>query len=59
VVDKVPAILESVFQSTLDLITANFTDNPDHRVNFYRLLRAVDTHCFLGKREIAVRDFRK
>ena len=43
-----PAILEAVFQSTLDLITTNFEDNPDHRTGFYRLLRAVNVHCFLG-----------
>ena len=49
VIDKIPAILESVFQSTLDLITANFEDNPDHRTGFYRLLRAVNKHCFLGQ----------
>jgi hypothetical protein len=48
VMDKVPAVLEAVFQSTLDLITKNFEDYPDHRVSFYRLLRAVNAHCFIG-----------
>jgi len=44
--DKVPAILEAVFQCTLEMITQNFEDFPDHRKQFYVLLEAVNKHCF-------------
>jgi len=44
--DRVPAILEAVFQCTLEMITTNFTDYPEHRLQFYRVLEAVNKHCF-------------
>jgi len=40
------AILEAVFQCTLEMITGNFTDYPEHRLQFYRLLEAINKHCF-------------
>jgi len=33
-------------RSTLDMITANFEDHPDHRINFFRLLEAINRHAF-------------
>jgi exportin-1 len=44
--DKVPAILESVFQATLDMINKDFQEYPEHRVGFYSLLKAIDSNCF-------------
>ena len=31
---------------TLQMITTNFEDFPDHRVKFFGFLRAVNLHCF-------------
>lgn len=42
----VPRILESLFQPTIEMITNNFEDFPDHRINFFELLRAVNQKCF-------------
>ena len=42
----VPMILESVFECTLQMITKNFEDFPEHRVNFFKLLQAVNDFCF-------------
>jgi exportin-1 len=28
------------------MITANFEDYPDHRINFFKFLRACNSHCF-------------
>lgn len=39
-------IFDSVFQCTLDMITKNFEDFPDHRLQFFKLLRAINLHCF-------------
>ena len=44
--DKVPMIMEGTFECTLQMITANFEDFPDHRVKFFGFLRAVNLHCF-------------
>ena len=39
-------ILDSVFESTLSMITLNFEDHPEHRINFFRLLEAIIENCF-------------
>ncbi|KAJ1457703.1 CRM1 C terminal-domain-containing protein [Pelagophyceae sp. CCMP2097] len=42
----VPRILDAVFEPTLRMITRNFEDFPEHRLAFFKLLKAVNTHCF-------------
>jgi exportin-1 len=44
--NEVPRIFEAVFECTLLMITTNFEDFPEHRVNFFELLRAINNHCF-------------
>ncbi|AAF26113.1 putative exportin1 (XPO1) protein [Arabidopsis thaliana] len=44
--DEVPLIFEAVFQCTLEMITKNFEDYPEHRLKFFSLLRAIATFCF-------------
>lgn len=39
-------IFEATFGCTLQMITKNFEDYPDVRVNFFKLLRAVNQHAF-------------
>jgi exportin-1 len=46
VVSHVPSIMEAIFECTLQMITTNFEDFPEHRINFFNFLRAVNTHCF-------------
>ncbi|KAL6533430.1 Exportin-1 [Orobanche minor] len=45
-IEDVPRIFEAVFQCTLEMITTNFEDYPEHRLKFFSLLRAIATHCF-------------
>lgn len=45
-VDHVSRIFESVFQCTLDMITKNFEDFPDHRVSFFNLLHEITKYSF-------------
>lgn len=45
-IDDVPRIFEAVFQCTLEMITKNFEDYPEHRLKFFSLLRAIASHCF-------------
>ena len=46
VLDGVPQMLAPVFQSTIEMITANFEDHPEIRLNFYLLIEAINKHCF-------------
>lgn len=43
---EMPRILEYVLECTLPMITKNFQDYPEHRTNFFNLLRAINKHCF-------------
>ncbi len=44
----VPNIMASVFEPTLEMITTNMTDFPDHRIQFFSFLREANEHCFYG-----------
>ncbi|ODA82070.1 hypothetical protein RJ55_00575 [Drechmeria coniospora] len=44
--DQVPTIMENVFECTLDMINKDFSEFPEHRVEFFNLLRAINLHCF-------------
>lgn len=46
VAPRVPRIMQAVFECTLQMITANFTDYPDHRLQFFKMLQAINEHCF-------------
>jgi len=43
---QVPRVFEAVFKCTLDMITKNFEDFPEHRANLFNLLRAINHYCF-------------
>ncbi|KAG1655478.1 hypothetical protein FOA52_008673 [Chlamydomonas sp. UWO 241] len=42
----VPAVFEATFEVTLQMITRNFEDYPEHRLQFFALLHAIVNHCF-------------
>lgn len=44
--EEIPRIFEAVFECTLQMITRNFEDYPDHRLRFFSFLRAIATRCF-------------
>ncbi|SGZ37858.1 probable Exportin-1 [Hanseniaspora guilliermondii] len=44
--DGVILILQSVFECTLDMITKDLTNYPEHRVEFYNLLKQINSKCF-------------
>ncbi|UKZ63554.1 uncharacterized protein TrAtP1_004784 [Trichoderma atroviride] len=44
--DQVPTIMENVFECTLEMINKDFSEFPEHRVEFFNLLRAINLHCF-------------
>jgi len=46
VVDYVPRIMEAIFECTLQMISTNYEDFPEHRIRFYEFLRSVNLNCF-------------
>ncbi|GMM30431.1 exportin [Martiniozyma asiatica (nom. inval.)] len=44
--EEVVAIVANVFECTLNMISKDFTEYPDHRVQFYKLLREIDLKAF-------------
>jgi hypothetical protein len=45
---QVPAILDAVFEPTLNMINQEFSEYPEHRAGFYKLIRAININCFPG-----------
>eukprot|EP01130_Rhizamoeba_saxonica_P016761 TRINITY_DN7811_c0_g1_i1.p1 TRINITY_DN7811_c0_g1~~TRINITY_DN7811_c0_g1_i1.p1 ORF type:complete len:1054 (-),score=219.08 TRINITY_DN7811_c0_g1_i1:70-3231(-) len=54
----VPVIFESIFECTLEMITKNFEDFPDHRVEFFNLLQSLIVNCFDSLKKINPEHFR-
>ena len=42
----VPAVLDAVLECTLQMISRDFTEYPEHRVSFYSLLAVICSKCF-------------
>lgn len=40
--------MENVFECTLEMINKDFSEFPEHRVEFFTLLRAINLNCFPG-----------
>ncbi|KAJ8653051.1 hypothetical protein O0I10_011271 [Lichtheimia ornata] len=55
---RVPSILEATFEPTLNMITKDFTEYPEHRTGFYNMLRAINLHCFPALLELAPAQFK-
>ncbi|KAJ1344975.1 hypothetical protein BSLG_000490 [Batrachochytrium salamandrivorans] len=45
-IDKVPGILDAVFECTLNMINKNFEEYPEHRVAFFKLMQSINVSCF-------------
>ncbi|KAI1388790.1 CRM1 C terminal-domain-containing protein [Hypoxylon trugodes] len=56
--DQVPIIMQNVFECTLEMINKDFSDFPEHRVEFFNLLRAINLHCFPALLKLDNRQFK-
>lgn len=56
--DQVPIIMQNVFECTLDMINKDFSEFPEHRVEFFNLLRAINLHCFPALLKLDNRQFK-
>ncbi|KAF8911158.1 CRM1 C terminal-domain-containing protein [Gymnopilus junonius] len=43
---QVLPIMEAVFEPTLNMINQDFSEYPEHRVGFFKLLRTINLNCF-------------
>lgn len=50
--NQVPDILAAVFECTLDMINKDFSEYPEHRAEFFKLIQKINLHCFSGMRYI-------
>ena len=48
--DDIPPIMDALFECTLDMVSKNLEDFPEHRTNFFRMLQSITQHCFPGER---------
>ena len=46
--DNVPTVMEALFECTLEMINKNLEEFPEHRINFFRMLQSITSHCFTG-----------
>ncbi|KAI9712939.1 MAG: Karyopherin transporter [Chrysothrix sp. TS-e1954] len=56
--DQVLGIMDHVFECTLDMINKDFSEYPEHRVQFFNLLRAINLHCFPALLRLDTRQFK-
>eukprot|EP00760_Papus_ankaliazontas_P004900 PhM_4_TR1225/c0_g1_i1/m.24325/K14290/XPO1, CRM1; exportin-1 len=51
--EAVPLILDSTLASTMEMLSSNMQDYPDHRVNIFKLLAVLTRRCFPALLEYA------
>ena len=56
--DNVPTIMENVFECTLEMINKDFSEYPQHRVEFFKLLKAINLYCFPALLKLDGRQFK-
>ncbi|KDN52738.1 hypothetical protein K437DRAFT_277459 [Tilletiaria anomala UBC 951] len=44
--EQIQPTLDAVFEPTLSMINQDFSEFPEHRVGFFKLLRAINANCF-------------
>eukprot|EP01038_Epipyxis_sp_PR26KG_P012132 gene12132-16243_t len=45
---EIPRIMNAIFEKTLEMITTNMQDYPEHRISFFRFLHEANKNCFYG-----------
>lgn len=56
--EQIPDILDSIFECTLDMINKDFAEYPEHRVEFFKLLREINLRCFPALLKLDQRHFK-
>jgi exportin-1 len=56
--DQIINIMDCVFECTLDMINKDFSEYPEHRVEFFKLLRTINLRCFPALLRLDARSFK-
>jgi exportin-1 len=56
--DQIMNILDNVFECTLDMINKDFSEYPEHRIEFFKLLRTINLRCFPALLRLDGRQFK-
>ena len=56
--DQILGIMDHVFECTLEMINKDFSEYPEHRVQFFTLLRAINLYCFPALLHLDSRQFK-
>ncbi|RVX76150.1 Exportin-1 [Exophiala mesophila] len=56
--DKVSPIMDSIFECTLEMINKDFHEYPEFRVEFFKLLQAINLFCFPALLKLDGRQFK-
>lgn len=56
--DKISPIMDAVFECTLDMINKDFHEYPEFRVEFFKLLQAINLFCFPALLKLDGRQFK-
>ncbi|PSK33552.1 exportin [Elsinoe australis] len=56
--DQIPAIFDAIFECTLEMINKDFSEYPEHRVEFFKLLREINLRCFPALLKLDQRQFK-
>ncbi|ODV64326.1 exportin CRM1 [Ascoidea rubescens DSM 1968] len=52
-------ILQNVFDCTINMINKDFTEYPEHRVEFYKLLKIINEKSFIALLQLSGNDFQQ
>ncbi|ORY35659.1 CRM1 C terminal-domain-containing protein [Naematelia encephala] len=55
---QIAPILDAIFEPTLGMINQDFAEFPEHRVGFFKLLRAINLTCFPALLELPPAQFK-
>ncbi|KAJ9501767.1 Karyopherin transporter [Exophiala xenobiotica] len=56
--DKIAPIMDAIFECTLEMINKDFHEYPEFRVEFFKLLQAVNLFCFPALLKLDGRQFK-
>src|ERR1700760_4182400 len=56
--DQILNIIDNVFECTLEMINKDFSEYPEHRVEFFKLLRTINLRCFPALLKLDGRQFK-
>eukprot|EP00118_Oscarella_pearsei_P024873 m.306992 g.306992 ORF g.306992 m.306992 type:complete len:1067 (+) comp41797_c0_seq1:376-3576(+) len=58
VAERIPNIFDAIFECTLEMINKDFSEFPDHRTNFFQMLKAVTSNCFSAFLQLPSQQFK-